>query len=328
MARHGHARTLPERSTLCMTRRFALLIATTAATALATGCFLIPPPPFVIECGDDLQLAGGSAETTLSVTALSPAAVIWTLRVEDGAIADFLTESGATFDFTPEIVPVDGTARITLRVRAAGTVVVTASQVWAPFADPVDQTCVIKVTAEPGVSQAVTIADTDFDPADWSETVTQTGVSNHTVVQQTIGGNDGAFRRMTHEVAGTGSLSVVHVYQAEQYDPATQGAFSRITYSEDRAVFDVNAAIQAAFVLVQGGHVFTASLLDVEINDTDWRTLTVVLETTDFGSATTSGSPDFSANGAAINFGYQRSNSTDTTVETGHGIDNWKVTIE
>lgn len=328
MARHGHGRTLPERSNLCTTRRFALLIATTAATALATGCFLIPPPPFVITCGDDLQLSGGSAQTTLSVAALNPAAVVWTLRVEDGAIADFLTESGAPFDFTPEIAPLDGTARITLRVRAAGSVVVTASQVWAPFADPVDQTCVIRVTTEPGVNQPVTILDTDFDPADWSQAVTQTGVSNHTVVQQTIGGNAGAFRRMTHEIAGTGSLSAVHVYQAEQYAPATQGAFSQITYSEDRKVFDVTAPIQAAFVLVQGGHVYTASLLDVEINDTDWRTLTVVLAATDFSSATTSGSPDFSATGAALNFGYQRSNSTETNVETGHGIDNWRVTIE
>jgi hypothetical protein len=129
---------------------------------------------------------------------------------------------------------------------------------------------------------------------------------------------------MTHVFPGAGTIQVDHVFPTP-YVPSMSGAIDHIDYSEDRIQFNQpfpGAAIGGYFFLRQSGVRRIVTLTGGTFTGTAWETATLSgLRASNFSGA------DFSAQGAPIEFGFVRWNSTGGILTTTHGIDNWRVTI-
>jgi len=203
-----------------------------------------------------------------------------------------------------------------------------------------------------GPSQATPISflDTTFDDADWeifAEGVSP--VSSHTFGQDTTAGlgNASPYRRMTHTnpvdpLGGPSTFTTItHRRLTWEYDPAVSGAIDHIDLSQDRIIFEVTvngepvsgAAVGHVFRIMQGGNAFFPVADPRAYTSREWETIALSgLTAPDFVSGTGPGalSPDFSASGSVITFGYGRSNTNTSqtgTVGTVHGIDNFAVTV-
>ena len=161
------------------------------------------------------------------------------------------------------------------------------------------------------------VQDDIFNSADWSiYEVVSVGGTSHSVEQATSGGNPGAFRSMTHTLppATQGILSeidVTHLYVAGSYDPSQQGAIGRIEYEEDGLLLSLpfpEAGTAARLALVQDSRLFLSGRFITYIGNTNWQRAELNnLTANSFIAVDGSGdSPDFSASGRAIQFGYNR----------------------
>ena len=181
-------------------------------------------------------------------------------------------------------------------------------------------------------ADTITIADGDFASVDWLATVSKTtGGATQTVTQANSGGNPGAYRSMTHTLPGPSSIVVIHQYLGMSYDPSTQGAIDFVDYSEDRIQFNApfsGAAIGARPALLQDGNWFFGP--NITFTNSNWQSVNLTgLTSADFvGSGGLT--PDFSASGSVISFGYTRSNTNNNStslIETNSGIDNWSFVL-
>jgi hypothetical protein len=190
----------------------------------------------------------------------------------------------------------------------------------------------------------VVIFDGTFNPGDWSvQEYSQQGASQ-THAQSLTGGNPAAFRSMQHILppppSGQAGIDVIHVYEAQSYDPSTQGAIDHLDYSEDTVLLDLPHRLTylASYpVIVQDGRVYQSSY-SVQVVDTrSWTNGSLSgLKATDFFALDYSvGTPDFSTSGGPMKFGFWRGSSrfrdwpvpADQTLIYEHGIDNFTVTI-
>jgi len=192
------------------------------------------------------------------------------------------------------------------------------------------------VTAQAG---DIVFQDGDFADGDWQTEVFIYGNGyGGTTVRETSGGNGGAYRKTTLDVASapSGSLSRVAAYSWNTkavYDPAVSGAIEKITYSEDNLVVSGHWC-RTHLALRQDGKAFHSygSDWDLGFQNSNWVTHSWVGEhPADFALEYSQEwiNPDFSETGAPITFGYMRRLTTTDRYSyvSVTGIDNWSVTV-
>ena len=184
-----------------------------------------------------------------------------------------------------------------------------------------------------GIAEAATFNyfDGTFNDSDWTQALQATGSpAVETAEQSFTGGNPDSFRLMTHTWGGGIQGAVFHLNNTAIYDPSTQGAIESIDYSADVIGFNDDPGVFGdGLLLQQAGRLFISQFTAVRFPSSSWQTKSVSDLTSDGFLALDGGDfPDFSAEGAAIAFGYIRTNTLPgavTTIE--HGIDNWSVSV-
>jgi hypothetical protein len=147
------------------------------------------------------------------------------------------------------------------------------------------------------------------------------------------GGNPGAFRSLTHQLAPDAVARSVRLFNtalSATYDPATQGAIYVIEFLEDCTnVTTADGLVFTLPMIAQGGRRYTPpDGFRSSCFSPGWYALAD-------GPACGAGEscPDFSASGASIRFGFvSGAQLSDGTLGGGvsrrtYGIDNWKVTV-
>ena len=204
------------------------------------------------------------------------------------------------------------------------------------------------VSSASGDGEPVVFSENTFNNSDWDLTVrTFFGGGATSATQVNTGGNPGAYRRVTTVVntgtANPGGVFGFHRRIGAVYDPGTQGAIASVDYSEDARMFSGGGLGQATgpairqngtIYLVRGLHSPDFAWVYKELND---------LQQDDFDELLTTGMnqggglvltddtrhPDFSVEGALIEIGFYRFNSTcaNAPYSIVGGIDNWQFAI-
>lgn len=184
-------------------------------------------------------------------------------------------------------------------------------------------------------SFAVTFTDTNFNNADWNSTkivdTTPGNAASFTATQSTSGGNPGSFREVTHTY-NSGNITVAHLNNAALYNPATQGPLSSVDFGYD--IIRINPSLSAPLVGYAGLVFQNGSFYTTPVDSFGTATWThfshAALFPSNFSLAAGGGpaTPDFSAGGAPIRFGYITLNGASAgsgSTTTDSGIDNWTV---
>jgi hypothetical protein len=192
----------------------------------------------------------------------------------------------------------------------------------------------LAVMAAPSLAVGVTFSDDTFAPGDWQIVIViDTGGSAG--ASQAGGGNPGTCRSV---VQGTNASTITafHVTDAV-YDPAADGPLFAIHARLDyRTLADNFMALGQSFhavALRQDGVVYQSPLGGLASGNppASWATFSVMdLTAGDFvPTAGGAGSPDFTANGSPIEFGFLTSNNTPPAVQRTTEVlyDNWFVEL-
>jgi hypothetical protein len=196
--------------------------------------------------------------------------------------------------------------------------------------------------AQPAVAGAVTFSDSTFSDNDWtaSDINTATATNSFTAGQVPSGGNPGPYRSVTLNWSNQGDLgdlsqiiSVASLNSQAVYDPATSGAIATISYSMDamETSSDNSAGVYEELVLYQNGTYFVPLANQYVTQTGDWSAIAQSGLTSSAFTSGTAPHPDFSAQGAPIEFGYM-SITGNTSVSAGQhqnvvATDNWSVTV-
>ena len=173
-------------------------------------------------------------------------------------------------------------------------------------------------------ADTVTFSDGTFNSGDWSLNVLGNGTA--TATQMTSGGNPGAFRQVTDNVDGI-AMGAFQFKNGAVYNPSTQGAILSLDYSEDGIILAGSGNFGAGGALMQNGVLYSSPS---SFSDTSWthRSFTnkdqVFFQR--FFNQSGPGTPDFSATGGPITFGFWRG-AAEGTYSITSGIDNWSVTL-
>jgi len=250
----------------------------------------------------------------------------WSRSADGGnSFVDITAATGPTLTVTAVKLAEDATTfRVT--VRDGGATVARASGQLA-------------VSATPGL----VFRDTEFKATDWLVTPLGNAAApapGHSEASPASGGNPGAFRKMTIQIAPqSGAGRVFYTSLVAGYDPGTQGAIRLIDYAEDAIALqpNVTTSTDSAMLLEQAGRRYIANLRD-DVTDfipTQWSSnqSRASLRATDFnlidGPPCPAGQacPDFSALGGPMRFGHWRISFGVQGDVVSHGIDNWQVTV-
>jgi hypothetical protein len=203
-------------------------------------------------------------------------------------------------------------------------------------------TVISNVIAPPN-STTITFREDDFVlGGDWTLSSRFTGQGGSVnALSSVTGGNPGSFGRIILTVnsvtpPAVGSVYALFLKTSATYDPRALGAITAIDYAQDTMLMSGGGSGQAtALVVQQGGDVYYAALETTQ--DSRWsRKFRQGLRTADFRylapdlSTNPNRSPDFSARGAPLVFGFLRANSTGPNgngYSTEVGMDNWVVAI-
>ena len=190
--------------------------------------------------------------------------------------------------------------------------------------------------------------DGDFPDAEWTMVASSFEVTGKTPLpggtgtgarQAETSGN--AFRAITHEVPAApspttyGALWSAHFRNGAVYDPSTQGPIGSIDYAERaKRIFGSPLGQSAGIAIRQNGMVFVAQV-GTTPEDAFTRKEAKALKANGFGVLTEGGfpggaSPDFSASGGPIEFGFVRGNSTGAggpAYTLIAAIDDWAVQV-
>lgn len=197
-------------------------------------------------------------------------------------------------------------------------------------------------------TQGLVFEDGEFLLEDWvASTESKEGAPSvvHSEERMTSGGNPGAFRQMTVQMAsGTGGGRVFHTRPSAAYDPATEGPIHVIDFEEDCMLMQSGTTMPlmtSRLMIEQAGRKYVAAGLRLgetsgvdSCASTTWRRV----KRSSFGSRDFTladgpecnvgqSCPDFSATGQPMRFGYRRAPSGAPGDSITHGIDNWKVTV-
>jgi hypothetical protein len=188
--------------------------------------------------------------------------------------------------------------------------------------------------ARPAGASIITFSDNTFTPSDWSLTTQTKGAGgNASAVQQSSGGNPGAYRQVTLNVIGSSDSEVYafNLKNSATVTPATTGAIISLTYSEDRKTTgqEFGPAIEQGSNLyyAYGGSGGTVGWQSTAMTFTAGATTNNLLTAFDT-DVSSSVHPDFSANGAPMTFGFAAiDNSTASSFTAVSGYDNWAIGV-
>lgn len=210
---------------------------------------------------------------------------------------------------------------------------------------------IAQILVDPATQQtAITIQDSKFNPTKWTTNTTIDG-NAVTQTQQTFNtdNENGNIRATTDRFAAIQSASfdkvtTYHLFD-ETYNPATQGAITHINYQETHRLLTVSPNyvapyIYGYFILEQDGIIYQANL-SFEVNSFEWQTFAReglnASHFTPVANPRKNVSPNFTAQGSPIRFGYARYRDRFPSSAWGvpdeealiyeHGIANWQVTI-
>jgi hypothetical protein len=189
--------------------------------------------------------------------------------------------------------------------------------------------------------------DGDFPDAEWTvvtssfEVNGMTPLPGGTATGAQVSTSGDAFRAITHNVPAApspttfGAVWSAHFRNGATYDPAVKGPIGSIDYAEDaKRIFGSPLGQSAGVAIRQNGMVFVAQVGTTPEN-VFTRKEGHALKASSFGVMTDSGfpggaSPDFSASGGVIEFGFVRGNSTGaggSAYTLTAAIDNWAVAV-
>jgi hypothetical protein len=193
---------------------------------------------------------------------------------------------------------------------------------------------VILLLARPAGASIITFSDNTFNPSDWSLTTQTKGAGGDASgVQESSGGNPGAYRQVTVDVLGSSDSEVYafNLKNSATVTPASTGAIISLTYSEDRKTTgqEFGPAIE------QNGNLYYA--YSGSGGTSGWKSTTMTFTPgaatnnllTAFGTDMSSSvHPDFSATGAPMTFGFAAiDNSTASSFTAISGYDNWSIGV-
>lgn len=179
---------------------------------------------------------------------------------------------------------------------------------------------------------AQTFVDGTFNDADWSVVLLPHDQPNATFTasQSASGGNPGTFRLLTYESLNAGTVNAANLRSGAFYTPSIQGALASVSFSYDlqSVSLTVFSAPYFAPLLVQGGNYYRWNQLHINTLN-PWRTFAANdLTASDFFlfGGSLGDHPDFSVNGAPMQFGFATIDGLSTGGRNVAGIDNWSVT--
>jgi len=186
---------------------------------------------------------------------------------------------------------------------------------------------------------AQTFSDGDFHEADWEaykirflshQLVETNATGTFSVRQNPTGGSPGAFREITIDVVND-PVVVANMQKAAVWSPAVQGALYRVSFGFfARSVSPDVSAIGFSPILSQGSFFYRSDSGYLPVNDQLWgyadffqNLVATAWERAD-GQP---GHPDFSTNGAPIQFGYLAIAHGPAGQRVTSGLDDWSVRL-
>lgn len=192
---------------------------------------------------------------------------------------------------------------------------------------------ILLLAAVAAPASAASYADGNFLDADWSASIlAQSGPpASFAAARFASGGNPDAYRRLSHTYGGFGDITTGHLFAPAVYDPAAQGALAEVDVAFDLLLLNGGASGTVAYgaLLEQAGTFYRAGFV---LSTAAWTSYSLEgLTAASFAKVSGAGAatPDFSAAGAPITFGYYAANGTGLASQTStlSGIDNWEVTV-
>ena len=199
-------------------------------------------------------------------------------------------------------------------------------------------------------AQTAVVSDNTFLNANWSLTQFFVGNAGSVAAAQDLAvGNPASSRNVSDTVGAApsaGSESIVlgaSFYTPFTYNPAVSGAIASLSYTEDAACTSgcFGAGQSTGPAILQGGNVYILSSSSVitgpgltftnhALSGLTAADFGLVNLTTAGGTADTTQHPNFSAGGAAMQFGFFRANGSSNGgagYTLAAAIDNWQVSI-
>jgi hypothetical protein len=174
--------------------------------------------------------------------------------------------------------------------------------------------------AATGAAHAAGTTVGDMDPADWTRTVISTaGVPSYGAVAPASGGNTGSFWEftLTSPTVAPGQTAQVReafLFKDAVYDPGLLGALGSVSIGFDTRTFSSNVGgASVAFggfataTVQQGGRFYSATQIGAQqIGPGDWASFDFTsFDAGDWLELNTNATPDFSAAGSVLNFGFR-----------------------
>jgi hypothetical protein len=176
-------------------------------------------------------------------------------------------------------------------------------------------------------AQAVTFSDGVFLDSQWAMSVVPGSLVGQMTEQILSGGNPGEYKRVA--TINNNFTYNFHKRAAFVYDPSVSGAISTIDWGMDYKNFNTFGQGQGfALALMQGGTIYRhLGYFTTDDQYLGWQSVSQ----SGFGSSAFGNdfsgfsTPNFTASGSAITFGFMTSNGFADTVDVGY--DNYRVTI-
>jgi hypothetical protein len=193
------------------------------------------------------------------------------------------------------------------------------------------------------LAQATVVNVSDMIASQWTQTNLFTSGTQftQTLTNPATGGNPGSFWQHRVDIAannvGLNQFRQALVFNGAQYDPGTEGALASLAFSFDTirilSPFSDGSAGSLLALLEQGGRFFTRTLGAASVTSSGWQTHTVSSSlASEWVELNTLATPDFSANGDTLHFGYRVSlgalcpaASVCSGVTVISGLDNFRV---
>lgn len=200
--------------------------------------------------------------------------------------------------------------------------------------------------ALPALASAQTVSYTagTFPTTDWTETIRSiVGPISHGRTNQPGLGNPGDYSRLDYVIGpmtGASTFNVAWTNPNFVFNPATHGVFTSVSFTMDviglaTAGFSTPFYGNVGAVMLQNGVFFQASSAQ-NVPGTSWSTLSWNWLATDTWAASVAGAtPDFSASGAPIVFGFRTGFATNCVsvnpcrqANLSLGMDNYTVNVQ
>lgn len=253
------------------------------------------------------------------------------LAVQAGETAEFraLASLSSTYQWRRDGVEIAGATASTYTLTGAdlGDDGAQFTVVASHSGETATATCVLRVSPLPGV----VFEDTEFAMSNWSAAVLAAPPPSGpkvTVSQQA------GYRRIVYEVPtwpNSVRIPILHSSLRSTYDPAVQGAILVVDYRQECVAPEgANPSfLYARLMLEQGGQTFWAA--QSQLCNDGWAASSLRAQRADEFTLPSGapGSPDFSASGAPIRFGFITEAEVGPLLDKpiSQGVDNWKVTV-